>query len=162
MVAAVMELTLHAPWVHSLKEKRSEVKRLVSRLRHTFNVSVLEAARQDAHQTVVLGIAALTSDAAGADRVFESVLRFVEQTRRPISFQSKRSCGNIKNKKALTRRRANAFSDFVSGLRPEHREDDQYDDAGPAGRCGKKCTLTAAVNRNVRQSQKNIEKKRII
>ncbi len=80
MVAAVMEIRLHAPWVHSLKEKRSEVKRLVSKLRHTFNISVIEASEQDTHQTVVLGIAALTSDAAGADRIFESVLRFIEDS----------------------------------------------------------------------------------
>ena len=78
MVAAVMEIKLRAAWVHSLKEKRSEVKRLTARLRHTFNVSVIEAAAQDTHQAIVLGIAALASDNAAADSIFQNVLRFIE------------------------------------------------------------------------------------
>ncbi len=79
MVAAVMEITLHAPWVHSLKEKRSEVKRLTAKIRHTFNVSVIESDEQDVHQTIVLGIAALTATTAQADSVQENIRRFVEQ-----------------------------------------------------------------------------------
>ena len=79
MVAAVMEIRLHAPWVHSLKEKRSEVKHLTAKLRQTYNVSVVEAAEQDTHQTIVLGIAALAPGAALADSICEKVLRFVER-----------------------------------------------------------------------------------
>ena len=78
MVAAVMEIKLYAQWVHSLKEKRSEVKRLTAKLRHTFNTSVIEAAEQDRHQTIVLGVAALVPNTAAADSLFQSILRFVE------------------------------------------------------------------------------------
>lgn len=76
----VLTLTLHAPWVHSLKEKRSEVKSLTSKLRGRFNVSVAETGTQDVHQTITLGIAAIAGDAAQMDRTAESLLRFVEES----------------------------------------------------------------------------------
>ena len=79
MVVAVMEITLHAHWVHSLKEKRSEVKRLTAKIRQTFNVSVIESDEQDVHQIIALGIAALTATTAQADSVQENIRRFVEQ-----------------------------------------------------------------------------------
>lgn len=78
MVAAVLEIKLHAPWVHSLKEKRTVVKSLTSKIRHKFNVSVIEAAEQDSHQTIVIGIAALASNSAQSDSIREHILRFVE------------------------------------------------------------------------------------
>ncbi len=78
MQIAVLTVTLYAPWVHSLKEKRMEVKSLVSRLRNKFNVSAAEVDEQDIHQTIVIGVAAVASDRAQADSILEHALRFIE------------------------------------------------------------------------------------
>ena len=40
MRVVVLTLTLYAPWVHSLKEKRMEIKSLLQRLRNKFNVII--------------------------------------------------------------------------------------------------------------------------
>lgn len=78
MIIAVMTIDLHAPWVRSLKEKRMEVKSLLTRIRAQFNVSAAEVDNQDIHQTITLGIAAIAANGAQADSILDSVIRFVE------------------------------------------------------------------------------------
>ncbi|WP_341466626.1 DUF503 domain-containing protein [Ethanoligenens harbinense] len=75
----MLEIRLHIPWAHSLKEKRMVVKSLLAKLRHVFNVSVAEVAEQDIHQLAVLGIACVTDSAVQADSILDHVLDFVDQ-----------------------------------------------------------------------------------
>ena len=42
MLILSLKIKLHAPWVHSLKEKRMVVKSLLSKMRNKFNVAVAE------------------------------------------------------------------------------------------------------------------------
>jgi uncharacterized protein YlxP (DUF503 family) len=79
MMIAYMSVTLYAPWVHSLKEKRMEVKSLLARVRSKFNVSAAEADAQDFHQTIVLSFAALAANAAQADGIMDRILQFLEE-----------------------------------------------------------------------------------
>lgn len=76
MLVATLEIKLYAPWGHSLKEKRMEVKSLTAKIGNKFNVSVAETAEQDTHQTIVIGVAAIA--AAGADSILDHVLNFIE------------------------------------------------------------------------------------
>ena len=76
---AVMTFRLHAPWVHSLKEKRMIVKSLLTRLRNTFHVSAAEVGEQDIHQIIQVGVAALVPDRALADSLMVEISRFVEE-----------------------------------------------------------------------------------
>lgn len=78
MNIAVMTFRLHAPWVHSLKEKRMIVKSLLSRLQNTFRVSAAETGEQDTHQIIVIGIAAVVPHNAAADSLMDGISRFVE------------------------------------------------------------------------------------
>lgn len=78
MLVLTMEITLYAPWVHSLKGKRMEIRSLMQRLRNKFEVSVAEIAEQDTHQTLVIGIAAIVHSITVADSVYESILRYIE------------------------------------------------------------------------------------
>lgn len=78
MLIAAMTVRLHAPWAHSLKEKRMEVRSLLARVRSRFNISAAEVDAQDAHQTIVLGIAAVAGDAAQADSILDHVIRYIE------------------------------------------------------------------------------------
>ncbi len=55
MRIAVMTITLRVSWVHSLKEKRMIVKRLIAKLQNRFHVSAAEIDEKDTHQLIVKG-----------------------------------------------------------------------------------------------------------
>jgi hypothetical protein len=78
MIIEAATIKLYAPWVHSLKEKRMELKSLIAKARNKFNVSIAEVDEQDTHQTIVLGFACVAGNASHADSVIESVLAFIE------------------------------------------------------------------------------------
>ena len=76
----VLLMTMHyrAPWCHSLKERRSEVKRLCTRLGNRFNISVVESGPQEAHSLFAITLAALCFGNAQADSIQQSILDFCE------------------------------------------------------------------------------------
>ena len=74
-----MTFRLHAPWVHSLKEKRMIVKSIVARLQNKFHVSAAEIDEQDAHQIIVIGVAAIVPHNAIADSLMDEISLFVEE-----------------------------------------------------------------------------------
>ena len=74
-----MTFRLHAPWVHSLKEKRMIVKSLIAKLQSKFHVSVAEVDEQDTHQIIVIGVAAIVPHNAAADSLMEKISMFVEE-----------------------------------------------------------------------------------
>lgn len=78
MMIAAMTFRLHAPWVHSLKEKRMIVKSLVAQMQNRFHVSAAEIEEQDAHQIIVIGAAAVVPHNALANSLMDDVTRFVE------------------------------------------------------------------------------------
>ena len=79
MMIAAMTYRLHAPWVHSLKEKRMIVKSLTAQLQHKFHVSAAEIDEQDTHQIIVIGVAAIVPHSAMADSLMEDISVFVEE-----------------------------------------------------------------------------------
>ena len=80
MLIAAAKLTLRAPWVRSLKEKRMIAQSLIARVSQKFQVSAAEVEQQDVHQTIVVGVAAVVGSAALGDAVLDKILRFVEET----------------------------------------------------------------------------------
>lgn len=78
MRITVLQIKLYAPWVHSLKEKRMEVKSLTAKIRNKFNVSVAEVDEQDTHQTIVIGIAGIAANSSQSDSIADTVVSFVE------------------------------------------------------------------------------------
>ena len=79
MRIAAMTFRLHAPWVHSLKEKRMIVKSLVAKLQNRFHVSAAEIDEQDTHQIIVIGVAAIVPHNAMADSLMDEISVFVEE-----------------------------------------------------------------------------------
>jgi len=78
MKIAAMTFRLHAPYVHSLKEKRMIVKSLIARLQNRFHVSASEIDEQDIHQIIVIGVAAIAPHNAMADSLMDEISRFIE------------------------------------------------------------------------------------
>ena len=79
MKIAVMTFRLHAPWVHSLKEKRMIVKSIVAKLQNKFHVSAAEVDEQDTHQIIAIGIAGIVPYNAMADSLMDEISQFVEE-----------------------------------------------------------------------------------
>ena len=74
-----MTFRLRASWVHSLKEKRMIVKSLTAKLQNKFHVSAAETDEQDAHQIIVIGIAAIVPHNSMADSLMNEISLFVEE-----------------------------------------------------------------------------------
>ena len=74
-----MTFRLHAPWVHSLKEKRMIVKSLIAKLQNKYHVSAAEVDEQDTHQIIVIGAAAIVPHNAIADSLMDEISTFVEE-----------------------------------------------------------------------------------
>ena len=79
MIIAAITFRLHAPWVHSMKEKRMVVKSLVTQLQNRFHVSAAEIDEQDTHQIIVIGVAAIVPHNAMADSLMDEISTFVEE-----------------------------------------------------------------------------------
>ena len=79
MKITAITFRLHAPWVHSLKEKRMIVKSLLTKLQNRFHVSAAEIDEQDTHQIIVIGIAAIVPHNAMADSLMDEISAFVEE-----------------------------------------------------------------------------------
>lgn len=78
MVIGVMTIRVYAPWVHSLKEKRREVKSIIAKTGNKFNVSITEVDNQDTHQTIAIGIAGIAANTSQADSIIDNVITFIE------------------------------------------------------------------------------------
>ncbi len=79
-LVCLLTLRFHAPFCHSLKDRRSEVTRLLSRLRAKFNVSAVDAGPQGLHARFDLCLAFLAFHNAQKDSMKESILAFVMET----------------------------------------------------------------------------------
>lgn len=59
---------------HSLKSKRSVLKKIFARLKNDFNVSLAELDYQDLWQRTKIGIVIISSDKTHAEKVIQQVL----------------------------------------------------------------------------------------
>lgn len=74
MVVGVARIDVRLFDVHSLKQKRSQVKRLLHRLRTSFPLSAAEVGCQNQHQRALLGVSICTEN----DSIARSVFRTME------------------------------------------------------------------------------------
>lgn len=78
MMVGTAVIKLYAPWVHSLKEKRMEVKRLIDRAKNKFNISIAEVEEMDLHQSIVLGVACVANNNKQVNSILNEVINFIE------------------------------------------------------------------------------------
>ena len=90
MMIAAITFRLHAPWVHSLNEKRMVVKSLVAQLQNRFHVSAAEIDKQDTYQMIVLGAAAIVPNTAMADSMMDAISAFVETSTEAVILDEQR------------------------------------------------------------------------
>ncbi|GEN86461.1 DUF503 domain-containing protein [Oceanobacillus sp. FSL W8-0428] len=63
---------------NSLKEKRSVLKRMINKLRQSFNVSVTELDFHDMWQRTKLGIVIISTDYVHAEKVIQQALKTID------------------------------------------------------------------------------------
>lgn len=78
MVVGVLRLTIYISESHSLKEKRGVLRKIKSRVRNEFNVSISECEGQDTWQRTVLGICQVGTDQAYIDGALRAAVRFID------------------------------------------------------------------------------------
>lgn len=79
LIIGTAKIYLFANWVHSLKEKRMVVKSIVDKTKNKFNVSIAEIEDNDLHQSIVIGIACVSTDKRHADSMLQNILNFIEE-----------------------------------------------------------------------------------
>jgi uncharacterized protein len=80
MPIGVLTLHLHLPGCSSLKEKRSLIKPILSRLPREFNVAAAELDLQDAWRETVIGCVTISSDAVQNQRLLQQVVDFTQRS----------------------------------------------------------------------------------
>lgn len=79
MLVCLVEIRLHLYNTHSLKEKRSIIKRVAERVKKKFNASVAETGEQDLWQTALLGVALVGNSKGLLEREMEKILHLIEE-----------------------------------------------------------------------------------
>jgi len=78
MTVCVLRLTLFIHENHSLKGKRSVLRKIKARVRDKFNVSIGECGDNDMWQRAMLGIAQVGVDDPFVDSALREVVRFID------------------------------------------------------------------------------------
>ena len=79
MVICTLVCNLHLDSCHSLKEKRSRIKPLFSRLHREFNVLATEVDRQDIWDESVIACAMIINQHAFGESCMQQVVDFIEK-----------------------------------------------------------------------------------
>lgn len=77
MYVGTLELDVLLGDVHSLKEKRSVVKPIVSELQRRFDVAAAEVGHLDLHRRAAIGVSVVAADAPHCGEVLDECERFV-------------------------------------------------------------------------------------
>jgi uncharacterized protein YlxP (DUF503 family) len=77
MHVVAVELELHIPDSHSLKEKRAVLQSILKGARNRFEVAAAEVGYQDKWQRAALGFACVSGAVGHAETVIDKVERFV-------------------------------------------------------------------------------------
>jgi len=72
------KLTFYIPHSASLKDKRQVCRSLIDKTQQRFHVAIAEIDTQDIHQTLTIGVAVVSGNAAHRRRTLDEIIRFME------------------------------------------------------------------------------------
>ena len=81
MVVGLLQIEVHVPNAHSLKDKRSVLKSLRDQLRGHFNVSVAEVDANDTWQRATVGVSAVGEGRDYVEGLLREVTEWLRRTR---------------------------------------------------------------------------------
>jgi hypothetical protein len=79
MSVGILTLQIQLPGCKSLKEKRSRLKPLITRLHREFNVSVAELDRQDDWDEAILGCALISNENQSAQSSLYTIIHWLDR-----------------------------------------------------------------------------------
>ena len=79
MYSLSAQLTFHIPHATSLKDKRQVCRSLLDKTKKRFNAAIGEVSTQDIHQTLTVGVAVVSGDAAHAQNSLDEIIRYMEE-----------------------------------------------------------------------------------
>ena len=77
MHLGILEVRLHVPDAHSLKDKRRVVRSLLDRARNRFGVAAAEVEANEKHRIAVLGFAAVSGSQRHAREIVDKLLQWI-------------------------------------------------------------------------------------
>ena len=78
MAIFYFQIKIFLPNCHSLKETRSVLKSLKTRLQNKFNISVAEIGYQDIWQSALIGMVWISEDSRLGNTVLNAIIKFIE------------------------------------------------------------------------------------
>lgn len=72
-------MKIHIPGSRSLKDKRSVVKSLVTRLQKQFNISIAEVGDHDLWQMATIGLACVSNHNNRVDEIISAAISLIER-----------------------------------------------------------------------------------
>jgi len=79
MSVGILTLELQIPGCNSLKEKRSRIKPLITRLHREFNISVAELHRLDKWDETIIGCAMISNDHTFLNNSLGVIIHWLER-----------------------------------------------------------------------------------
>jgi uncharacterized protein YlxP (DUF503 family) len=79
MIYGALQIDFRIQDVHSLKEKRSIIQKLIAKIRAAYPISVSEVGDHDMLGNGVLGIAVAGSDPVQVEKVLQQVLKMIDE-----------------------------------------------------------------------------------
>jgi len=73
-----LSLYTHILYLYFVLAQRQVCRSLIDKTQRRFNVSIAEIDTQDTHQTLTIGIAVVSGDAAHRQRMLDEIIRFME------------------------------------------------------------------------------------
>ena len=80
MVVGLLQVELHLPQSHSLKDKRSVLKSLRDQLRGRFNIAVAEVDANEKWQRATVGVSTVGEDRAYVEGLLKQVTEWLRMT----------------------------------------------------------------------------------
>lgn len=74
----LLTISIYLEWSNSLKDKRSVLQSLKTKIHNKFNVSIAETDTQDSRRTITLSIVGISNNSALTNQVEDSIISFVE------------------------------------------------------------------------------------
>ena len=76
----ILTFHIHLPGCNSLKDKRSQIKPVLSRLQRTFNISIAEVGKLDSWQESILTCAFVSNNRSFTQKTLQSIIQYAEKS----------------------------------------------------------------------------------
>jgi uncharacterized protein YlxP (DUF503 family) len=78
VVVGVLTVSIWMSEPLSLKDKRSIIKRIITKIQNQFHVSAAEVGHLDEWKNSILGVSCVSNESGHCDRIMQSIIRSLE------------------------------------------------------------------------------------